>query len=71
MHQPAFEVAAVDTTGAGDAFSGALAWAMAAGAPLDDAVRMAAAAGALATRRLGARASLPDRDELEAFLAAH
>lgn len=69
LHQRAFDVDAVDTTGAGDAFSGALAWAMASGVPLEQAVRLAAGAGALATRALGARASLPDRAELEAFVA--
>jgi len=65
VHFDAFPADVVDTTGAGDAFNGALAWAMAEGRPLEDAVRCAAAAGALATRALGARAGLPDRTELE------
>jgi ribokinase len=65
--QEAFPVGAVDTTGAGDAFSAALAWAMAEGRSLEDAVRLAAGAGAIATRQVGARASLPGRAELESF----
>ncbi len=69
-HQPAFAVDVRDTTGAGDAFSGALAWALADGRPLDDAVRLAAGAGALATRAVGARTSLPTREELERLVTA-
>lgn len=69
-HQPAFSVAPVDTTAAGDACCGALAARLAAGDPLDMAVRFAAAAGALATTRHGAVPSLPDRQEVDALLAA-
>jgi ribokinase len=69
-HQEAFPVATVDTTGAGDAFSAALTWAMAEGRSLEEAVCLAAGAGALATRQVGARASLPDRAELESFADA-
>jgi ribokinase len=57
-------VGAVDTTGAGDAFNGALAAELAAGRELDDAVRTAIAAAALSTRAHGARAGMPSRDEL-------
>lgn len=64
-HQDGFPVEAVDTTGAGDAFNGALAWALADGREIEQAVALAAAAGALATRALGARASLAGRDEVE------
>jgi ribokinase len=67
-HQGAFPLEVVDTTGAGDAFSGALAWSLAAGRSHEEALREAAAAGALATRAVGARTSLPDREELERFL---
>jgi len=66
--QPAFAVDVRDTTGAGDAFSATLAWAIAEGRDLGEAVRLAAGAGALATRAVGARASLATRDELEAFV---
>ena len=65
---PAHRVAAVDTTGAGDTFSGALAAALAEGRSLVDAVRWAGAAAALSTTRAGAREGMPDRATLEAFL---
>ena len=65
---PALPVEAVDTTGAGDAFNGALAAALAAGRPLDEAVRRAVAAGGLATTRPGAREGMPTNAELEAAL---
>ncbi|MCU0482755.1 MAG: PfkB family carbohydrate kinase [Chloroflexi bacterium] len=65
----AYPVRPVDTTGAGDAFNGALAVRLAEGADLLDAARWAAAAAAMATRRLGARAGLADRAEVEALIA--
>ena len=55
-------VDAVDTTGAGDAFLGALAASLDEGAVLHDAVRFACAAGAEAATREGAQPSLPDRE---------
>jgi ribokinase len=55
-------VHAVDTTGAGDAFLGALTASLDEGSALDDAVRFACAAGAEATTREGAQPSLPDRE---------
>ena len=61
---PAFPVEVVDTTGAGDAFSAGLAWALASGRDLEAAVRLASAAGALATRGLGARSALPTAAEV-------
>ena len=70
LHIPAFEVEPVDTTAAGDAFNGALAVALAEGKPIEDAVKFACAAGALATTVLGAQPSLPRRDEVEALLAS-
>ena len=65
---PAIPVEVVDTTGAGDAFNGALAAALADGRPLDEAVRRAVAAGGLATTRVGAREGMPTAAELEAAL---
>lgn len=59
---PAPRVEVVDTTGAGDAFNGALAWALQ-DEPIEEAVRWAVAAGAAAATRRGAQASLPRRDE--------
>lgn len=68
-HQPAFPVTVVDTTGAGDAFHGAFTWALAQGLPDAACARIAAAVAALKCRRLGGRAGLPTKAELEAFLA--
>jgi ribokinase len=61
-------VDAVDTTGAGDAFNGALAAALADGLPIEDAVRRAVVAGALATTKAGAREGMPTGAELDAAL---
>ena len=66
---PAHAVRAVDTTAAGDAFSAALAVSLAEGQGLEQAVRTANAAGALAVTRAGAQPSMPTRAELETFLA--
>jgi ribokinase len=59
---------AVDTTGAGDAFSGALAAFLADDLELEQAARRANAAAALSVLREGARAGMPTRPELEDFL---
>ena len=66
---PGDRVATVDSTGAGDAFVGALAAAIAEGRPLPEAVRRAVAAAALATTHNGAREGMPTALELEEFLA--
>jgi sulfofructose kinase len=70
-HQPGFPVRAVDTTGAGDAFHGAYALAIAERQPTGAAARFAAAVAALKCTRPGGRAGLPTRAELCAFLAMH
>lgn len=64
---PTEEVVAVDTTGAGDAFNGALAYAVANGKPLEEAVRFANLAGALSAIRMGAQPSMPTLEELQQF----
>ncbi len=81
--QPAFDVQPVDSTGAGDAFNGALAWALSAPAipsaqsdarsteklgALEQAMELAAAAGAYSTQSVGAQTSPPDRATLERFM---
>lgn len=66
---PAPRVEAVDTTGAGDAFCGALASALSRGRSLVEAAHWATIAGALATTRAGAQASMPTRAEVEEFLS--
>jgi ribokinase len=62
-------VAAVDTVGAGDAFNGALAVALAEGRPLIDAAEWACAAGALAVTRPGAQGASPRREEIDRLAA--
>ncbi len=71
FHLPAKQVQVVDTTAAGDAFTGALAVALWEGKGLREAAAFANCAGALTVTRLGAQTSLPTRVELEAFIAAH
>ncbi|MBC7288178.1 MAG: sugar kinase, partial [Armatimonadetes bacterium] len=69
-YQPAFEITpVVDTTGAGDVYHGAFAYALARGANLFEAMRFASAAAALSCRALGGRAGLPTIDEVRALLA--
>ena len=69
VHCPPFEVDVVDTTGAGDAFCGSLAARLAAGDDLSTAVRWAAAAGALATTKVGAVPAQPTAEAIRALLA--
>ncbi len=64
----AFKVKAIDTTAAGDAFLGALATGLAENKPIQEALRFANGAGALATTKLGAQPSLPLRKDLDIFL---
>jgi len=66
---PAFPVTAVDTTAAGDAFTAALAVALARGDEIGAAVRFANAVGALTVTKMGAQPSLPTAAEVQAFLA--
>lgn len=67
-HVPAISVDVVDTTGAGDAFSGALATALAKGNGLTEAVEFATAAGAAAVTVLGATPSMPTQQKIEEIL---
>ena len=66
-HFPAPEVQVVDTTGAGDAFVGALAAKLAEGTLLEEAVPYAVLAGAVAVMREGAQGSLPAPEDVEKF----
>ena len=63
-HIPSPRVRALDTTGAGDAFNGGLAVALARGEPLSRALREAVRAGAAATLRIGAAAAMPSPADL-------
>lgn len=67
-HVPAFPVKVVDTTAAGDAFVAGFAVVVGSGRPLREAGRFAAAAGALATTKLGAQPSLPTLEEVNRLL---
>ncbi len=58
-----------ETTGAGDAFNGALAAALAEGASVLDAARFGTAAGALSVTRPGTAQAMPRRSEIETLLA--
>ena len=62
---PAFEVEVVDTVGAGDAFNGTLAAALAEGLDLVEAATLANAAGAIAVTKPGAQGALPFRAEID------
>ena len=64
-------VDAVDTTGAGDAFTGAVAVRLAAGDALADAAAFASVAAALATTRKGTQAAYPDTADVERRLRTH
>src|SRR5262249_35553187 len=69
VHQPAFEVVAVGTTGCGDAFTGALAARPADGGGLPSALRWSAAGGAVAATTLGAVPSMPMEADVERLLS--
>jgi ribokinase len=71
QHFPAFAVNPVDTTAAGDAFTGSLAVSLAGGAGMETALVRANAAGALACLKMGAQPSMPTAAEVDAFLASH
>jgi ribokinase len=66
---PGYKVRAVDSTGAGDVFNGALAVALAEGQSLLEAARFANAAAAISVTRMGAQAAAPARREIQRLLA--
>lgn len=71
-HQIApYHVKVVDTTAAGDAFTGALAVALSEGQSIETAAAFGNAAGALAVTKAGAQPSLPTRDETDRFMQTH
>ena len=67
-HEPAFEVDAVETNGAGDVWHGALAVAILEGQAPGGAVHFANAAAAIKCSRSGGRAGIPSRDEIAALI---
>jgi ribokinase len=65
---PAYEVKTIDSTGAGDVFSGSLAAFLAEGMPIEEAVMMAIASASMSVTRMGAQMSAPFRLEIENFI---
>lgn len=65
---PAWKVAAVDTTGAGDTFNGVLAVCLAEGMALDGACRRASAAAGLSVTKPGVLGAIPYRNEIERMI---
>ncbi len=70
LAQRAFQVAAVDTTGASDTFAGAFCVGLACGWRVRRTLAFASAAAGLACAKPGTMTSLPDRSEVESLLAA-
>ncbi|EKO3373078.1 ribokinase [Vibrio fluvialis] len=68
---PGFRVQATDTTAAGDTFNGALVTGLLEEMPLESAIKFAHAAAAISVTRFGAQTSIPNRAEVDAFLANH
>ena len=68
-HIPAFNVTAVNTVGAGDAFNGGLAAALAQEHPIEDAVIRGMATAALSVTQPGTQTSMPNYQTLHAFLS--
>ncbi|WP_316571601.1 ribokinase [Neobacillus sp. YIM B06451] len=65
---PGYRVEAIDTTGAGDTFNGALAFALSEGMELKEACQFANAAAALSVTKPGAQGGMPTRDEVKALI---
>ena len=65
IHMPAYQVKAVDTTGAGDIFHGAFAYGIARGMPLREVISMSSMAAAISVESLGSQSSVPDLKTVE------
>ena len=70
-HWSAFNVKAVDTTAAGDAFNGALAVALAEQQTVEHALTFASAAAAISVTRAGAQPAMPTREEVDHLIKGH
>jgi ribokinase len=70
-HFPVPRVEAVDATGAGDTFNGALAVALCENRPIEEAITFANTAASLSVTRPGAQTSIPLREEVDAVMSAH
>ncbi len=71
QHFSAFPILAVDTTAAGDTFTGALAASLVQGLAMPDAIRFCQAAAALAVSQAGAQPSIPHKPTIEEFLLTY
>lgn len=69
FHQPAFDVAVVDTTGCGDVFHGGYIYGLLQCWPLDRVIRFAAACAAIKATSLGGRSAIPELATVNMFLA--
>ena len=69
VRQQAFRADAVDTTAAGDTFTGYFIGGLAEGRPLAECMRRASMASAISVTRMGAAVSIPKKEEVEARLA--
>lgn len=69
-YAPAFQVDAIDTTGAGDVFRAGFIYALIRGWSTDDILRFANAAAAVSCTRLGALGGIPSLEEVEALVAS-
>ncbi len=67
QHIPTKKAKAIDTTGAGDAFNGGLAFAIAEGRDIIEAVRFANCVAALSVTKIGTAPAMPTREEVERF----
>ena len=65
---PGIQVEAIDTTGAGDSFNGALAFSLCEGDKIEDACRFANVVGAISVTKFGAQTGMPTTKEVEEFL---
>lgn len=65
---PSIQVDVVDTTGAGDTFTGAFSVAISEGYSIYEAIRFANSAAGLSTTRMGAQKGMPTREEVALFL---
>jgi ribokinase len=71
IHRSVPNVEVIDTTAAGDSFSGALAVALSNGKPIDDAINFANIVGTITVTRNGAQASLPSLNEVKEYIKNH
>lgn len=68
---PAYKVAAVDTTGAGDSFNAGFVYGFLQGLPMEECLKCGNGCGALSVTKLGGNTGFPFREELEKWIAEH